>query len=90
VTCGVVVVELRGFEPLTACMPYTACRRKRCCSEPSPLVMARARLSAGHRCCPLVSPGSCLRHAPGAFALGSLIRLRQPPSRPRRLHAVRA
>jgi hypothetical protein len=23
VTCGVVVVELRGFEPLTPCMPYT-------------------------------------------------------------------
>jgi hypothetical protein len=25
-TCGVVVVELRGFEPLTPCMPYTDLR----------------------------------------------------------------
>jgi hypothetical protein len=24
VTCGVVVVELRGFEPLTPCMPLTS------------------------------------------------------------------
>ena len=23
-TCGVVVVELRGFEPLTPCMPLTS------------------------------------------------------------------
>jgi hypothetical protein len=25
-TCAVVVVELRGFEPLTPCMPYTDLR----------------------------------------------------------------
>jgi hypothetical protein len=25
-TCGVVVVELRGFEPLASCMPWASCR----------------------------------------------------------------
>ena len=30
-------------------MPYTACPGERRCSEPSPLVKARAQLSAGHR-----------------------------------------
>jgi hypothetical protein len=54
------------------------------------LVMARSRLSAWDRCCPLVSPGSRPRHAPGAVQLGILIRLRQPPSPRRRPHAVRA
>src|SRR5215218_5514746 len=37
--------------------------------------MASSRLSAWDRCCPLVSPGSCPRHAPGAVAPGILIRL---------------
>ena len=60
------LVELRGFEPLTPCMPYTACPGERRCSEPSPLVKARAQLSAGHRCCPLLPPASCPRHAPRA------------------------
>ena len=54
-----------GFEPLTPYMPYTACPSERPCSEPSPLVKARSRLPAGHRCCPLLSPASCPRHAPG-------------------------
>jgi hypothetical protein len=45
-------------------MPYTACPGERCCSEPSPLVKARAQLPAGHRCCPLLSPAPCPRHAP--------------------------
>jgi hypothetical protein len=60
------LVELRGFEPLTPCMPYTVCPGERRCSEPSPLVKARAQLPAGHRCCPLLSPASCPRHAPRA------------------------
>jgi hypothetical protein len=58
------LVELRGFEPLTPCMPWTARPGERRCSEPSPLVKARAQLSAGHRCCPLLSAGSCPKHAP--------------------------
>jgi hypothetical protein len=49
-----------------ACMPYTACPGERRCSEPSPLVKARAQLPAGHRCCPLLSPASCPRCAPRA------------------------
>src|SRR5215216_3818306 len=61
------LVELRGFEPLTPCMPYTACRHEHCCSEPSPLVNAGSRLTARYRCCPLMSPGPCPRHAPGAL-----------------------
>jgi hypothetical protein len=61
-------VELRGFEPLTPCMPWTVCPRERRCSEPLPLVKARAQLSAGHRCCPLLSPASCPRHAPRALS----------------------
>jgi hypothetical protein len=60
------LVELRGFEPLTPCMPWTACPPERCCSEPSPLVKAGAQLPAGHRCCPLLSAASCPRHAPRA------------------------
>jgi hypothetical protein len=40
-TCAV-LVELRGLEPLTPCMPYTARSHGRCCSEPSPLVNARS------------------------------------------------
>jgi hypothetical protein len=51
-------------------MPYTACPGKRRCSEPSPLVKARAQRSAGHRCCPLLSPTSCPRHPPRAPHLG--------------------
>jgi hypothetical protein len=38
---------------LTPCMPHTARSGERRCSEPSPLVKARAQLPAGHRCCPL-------------------------------------
>src|SRR5215217_3580974 len=68
--CGevlaVCLVELRGFEPLTPCMPWTACPRERRCSEPSPLVKVGAQLSAGYRCCPLLSPTPCPRHAPRA------------------------
>src|SRR4029450_10303310 len=60
------LVELRGFEPLTPCMPWTACPRERGGGGPSPLVRARAQLSAGHRCCPLLSPAPCPRHAPSA------------------------
>src|SRR5215208_2970000 len=41
-------------------MPSTACHRERRCSEPSPLVRARAQLPAGHRCCPCYPPP----HAP--------------------------
>ena len=51
---------------LTPCMPWTACPGERGCLEPSPLVKARAQLSAGRRCCPLLSPASCPRHAPRA------------------------
>src|SRR4029453_3834263 len=47
-------------------MPWTVCSGERRCSEPSPLVKARAQLPAGHRCCPLLSPASCPRHAPRA------------------------
>jgi hypothetical protein len=32
-TCGVVVVELRGFEPLTPCMPSRDLALKRCWSH---------------------------------------------------------
>ena len=32
------LMELRGFEPLTPSMPYTACPGAGRCSEPSPLV----------------------------------------------------
>src|SRR5215217_1492042 len=56
-------------------MPCTACRRERCFSRALALVMARSRLSAWDRCCPLVSPGSCPNDAPGAVELGILIRL---------------
>jgi hypothetical protein len=48
---------------VSACMPYTARPGERRCSEPSPLVRARAQLPARHRCCPLLSPASCPRHA---------------------------
>ena len=65
----------RPILALTPCMPWTACRRERCCSRALALVMARSRLSAWDRCCPLVSPGSCPNHAPGAVELGILIRL---------------
>jgi hypothetical protein len=65
----------QGTAWVTSWMPCTACRRERCCSRAVALVMAGSRLSAWDRCCPLVSPGSCPRHAPGAFALGILIRL---------------
>ena len=47
-------------------MPYTAWPHTGCCSDPSPLIKAGAQLSAGHRCCPLLSPASCPRHAPRA------------------------
>jgi hypothetical protein len=47
-------------------MPYTAWPHRGCCSDPSPLIKAGAQLSAGHRCCPLLSPASCPRHAPRA------------------------
>jgi hypothetical protein len=50
---------------LTSCMPYTACPHGRRCSEASPLVNARSRVPARYRCCPLMSPGSCPKHAPG-------------------------
>jgi hypothetical protein len=53
-------------DPLIPCMPWTVCPRERRCFEPSPLVKARAQLPAGHRCCPLLSPASCPRHAPRA------------------------
>ena len=42
------MVELRGFKPLTPCMPYTACPHGHRCSEPSPLVNAEPRLPAGY------------------------------------------
>jgi hypothetical protein len=64
------VVDGKEAEPfrrsLTSCMPWTACPRERRCSEPSPLVKARAQLPAAHRCCPLLSPASCPRDAPKA------------------------
>jgi hypothetical protein len=47
-------------------MPWTVCPGERRCSEPLPLVKAGAQLSAGYRCCPLLSPASCPRHAPRA------------------------
>src|SRR4029453_2347718 len=64
------LVELRGFEPLTPCMPYTARPHECRCSEPSPLVKAESRLPPRYRCCPLLSSGSCPKHAPGAVASG--------------------
>ena len=39
------------------------------CSEPSPLVKDRSLLSARYRCCPLLSPSPCPRHAPNASRL---------------------
>jgi hypothetical protein len=63
--------------PIKALIPLHAIhgsRRERC-SRALALVMARSRLSAWDRCCPLVSPGSCPNHAPGAVELGTLIRL---------------
>jgi hypothetical protein len=56
-------------------MPYTACPHEHCCSEPSPLVKASAQLPAGYRCCPLLSPASCPRHAPRAPLLMSHLSL---------------
>jgi hypothetical protein len=64
-----------GFQrtqSVTPCMPYTACPRERCCSEPPPLVKAKAQLPAGHRCCPLLSPAPCPRHAPRALLTSPL------------------
>src|SRR5829696_6683563 len=49
-------------------MPWTVCPRERRCSEPLPLINARAQLPAGHRCCPLLSPASCPKHAPRALS----------------------
>jgi hypothetical protein len=57
-------------------MPYTPCPGERRCSEPSPLVKARAQLPAGYRCYPLLFPAACPRHAPRALgyeALGGCI-----------------
>src|SRR5829696_4237897 len=62
-------------QPLTSCMPYTACLHGRRCSRALALLKARSRLPAWDRSCPLVSPGSCPNHAPGAVELGILIRL---------------
>jgi hypothetical protein len=47
-------------------MPWTVCSGERRCSELPPLVKAGAQLSAGYRCCPLLSPASCPSHAPRA------------------------
>jgi hypothetical protein len=58
---------------LTSCMPYTARPHECRCSEPSPLVKAESRLPPRYRCCPLLSPGSCPKHAPGASELAILI-----------------
>jgi len=63
------LVELRGFEPLTPCMPYTACPHGRCCSRALALVKPRSALTARYRCCPLMSPASCPKHAPAASGL---------------------
>jgi hypothetical protein len=53
-------------------MPYTACPHGRCCSRTLALVIARPRLTARYRCCPLMSPASCPKHAPGASGHESL------------------
>jgi hypothetical protein len=53
---------------LTPCMPWTVCPRERHCSEPLPLVKAGAQLPAAHRCCPLLSPAPCPKHAPRALS----------------------
>jgi leucine-zipper of insertion element IS481 len=68
-TCCYVVVELRGFEPLTPCMPYTARPHDRCCSRALALVIVRSRLTARYRCCPSLSPASCRKYAPGPSGL---------------------
>ena len=58
-----------GSKPLTSCMPYTACEHGRCCSRALALVMVRSRLTARYRCCPLLSPASCPKYAPGPSGL---------------------
>jgi hypothetical protein len=56
-------------------MPYTACPRERRCSEPPSLVKAKAQLSAGHRCCPLLSPRLCPQMCPRYLRCTRLRRL---------------
>ena len=58
------LVELRGLNPLTPCMPYTACLHGRRCSGALALLKARSRRPAWNRRCPLLSPTSSPRHAP--------------------------
>jgi hypothetical protein len=63
-TCCDVVVELRGFEPLTPCMPWTACRLHGCRLMAFAQVGRQAEGFVGDRDCPLVSAGPCPRYAP--------------------------
>jgi hypothetical protein len=59
------LVELRGFEPLTPCMPWTVWRLQKCSPRAFAQVNRQAKGAAGDRGCPWLSPAPCPKCAPG-------------------------
>jgi hypothetical protein len=73
---------LKRPQLLTSCMPYMARAHSHCCSRALALVNARSRLTARYRCCPLLSPALCPKHAPGASGLPDCRVSENPGERP--------